>query len=193
MTDLNEAIDFTGKILVAMPSMGDARFDHAVIYMCSHSDEGAMGIIVNKPMPDLSLTKLVTQLEIGEGSIANTPEMDVHFGGPVEHGRGFVLHSGDYTSIISSLVVDDVFSMTATLDILEEIAAGRGPAQAIMALGYAGWGPQQLEGEILANGWLTCEASLKLVFETPDAAKWGAALATLGVDPLTLSATAGRA
>ena len=117
----------------------------------------------------------------------------MHFGGPVEHGRGFVLHDYGYHSSISTLDVNDDFAMTATLDILEDMADGRGPAHALMALGYAGWGPGQLEAEIAQNGWLTCEAEKALVFETPDHGKWEAALKTLGVDALALSASAGRA
>ncbi len=185
------AMDLTGKLLIAMPGMGDPRFDKSVVFVCAHSDEGAMGLIVNKPTDELRLSALVEQLDIGDDGCAR--DLPVHFGGPVEHGRGFVLHSGDYTSPISTLKVSDDFAMTATLDILEELAAGRGPARAIMALGYAGWGPGQLESEILANGWLTAEAGAELVFDAADAAKWSAALRTLGVDPLSLSAAAGRA
>jgi putative transcriptional regulator len=184
-------IDLTGKLLIAMPGMGDPRFDRSVVFMCAHSPEGAMGLIINKPTGDLRLKDLVAQLEIGDGSCAR--DRGVYFGGPVEPGRGFVLHSSDYTSEISTLAVSDVFGMTATLDVLEELAAGKGPECALMALGYAGWGPGQLESEILSNGWLTCEASLDLVFGGSDAGKWSAALKTLGVDPLSLSAAAGRA
>lgn len=184
-------MDLTGKLLIAMPGMGDPRFEHSVVFMCAHSDEGAMGLIINKPTSDLRLKDLVEQLELaGDGGVR---DMAVHFGGPVEHGRGFVLHSGEYVSAISTLRVTQQFGMTATLDILEDLAAGRGPRQAIMALGYAGWGPGQLESEILANGWLTTEADAGLVFDTADPAKWEAALRTLGVDALSLSATAGRA
>ncbi len=184
-------MDLTGQILIAMPGMGDPRFEKSVIFVCAHSADGAMGLIVNKPTGDLRLKDLVAQLEIGDGACAR--DRGVHFGGPVEPGRGFVLHSGDYSSDISTLVVSDEFAMTATLDVLEELAAGAGPDRAIMALGYSGWGPGQLENEILANGWLTCDASLPLVFDEADAAKWGAALKTLGVDPMSLSAAAGHA
>ncbi len=186
-----EPMDLTAKLLIAMPGMGDPRFERSVVFMCAHSPEGAMGLIINKPMVDLKLSELVEQLEIGDGGCKR--DRVVHYGGPVEPGRGFVLHSADYSSAISTLEVDERFGMTATLDILEELAEGRGPRDAIMALGYAGWGPGQLEDEILANGWLTCEASAELVFATPDATKWEAALKTLGVDALTLSAAAGRA
>lgn len=192
MTNAETAdMDLTGKLLIAMPGMGDPRFDKSVVLVCAHSDEGAMGLIVNKPTDELRLSDLVEQLEIGEGKCAR--DLPVHFGGPVEQGRGFVLHSGEYASPIATLQVSDDFAMTATLDILEALAGGGGPARAIMALGYAGWGPGQLESELLANGWLTAEAGGDLIFGAADTAKWSAALKTLGVDPLGLSAAAGRA
>jgi len=180
-----------GKILIAMPGMGDPRFDKSVIFMCAHSADGALGLIVNKPTPELSFGNLLKQLEIDvpEGS----RDVRVHFGGPVESGRGFVLHSGDYSSEASTLQVSEQFGMTSTLDVLEELARNSGPTDALLALGYAGWGPGQLEAEILQNGWLTCDATPQLVFEVDDQTKWTAALATLGVDALMLSADAGRA
>jgi putative transcriptional regulator len=181
----------TGKLLIAMPGMSDPRFDHSVVLICAHSEDGAMGLIVNKPTSDVRLRDLMEQLSITPA--AGLRDRPVHFGGPVEHGRGFVLHSNDYTSSISSLVVEGQFGMTATLDVLEELAQGEGPAQAIMALGYAGWGPGQLEGEIASNGWLTAEALPELVFAADNGGKWAAALKTLGVDALSLSADAGRA
>lgn len=190
---MNEENDDTldGKLLIAMPGMGDPRFEKSVVFMCSHSEDGALGLIVNKPAPELRFADLLTQLGIGQGR----PERDirVHFGGPVEHGRGFVLHSGDYRSSESTLRVGEAFGMTATMDVLEEIARGKGPERALLALGYAGWGPGQLESEILQNGWLTCDATPDLVFGEDAAKKWGAALKTLGVDPLTLSSAAGHA
>jgi putative transcriptional regulator len=189
---MNESsIDLTGKLLVAMPGMGDPRFDRAVIFLCAHSAEGAMGLIVNQPAADLSFADLLGQLDI-EARIP-VEGVPVHVGGPVEHGRGFVLHSGEYRSGGATLQVDDGFGMTATLDILEDMAQGRGPGAALLALGYSGWGPGQLEGEIARNGWLTCEAQAELVFSPDDGGKWEKALATLGIDPLTLSAAAGRA
>ena len=184
-------IDLTGKMLIAMPGMADPRFEHSVVFVCAHSDDGAMGLVINKPTDDLRLRDLLEQLSITPGE--DMRNVAVHFGGPVEHGRGFVLHDYGYHSAISTLDVNDEFAMTATLDILEDLADGRGPAHVIMALGYAGWGPGQLESEIAENGWLTCEADKPLVFDTPDAGKWEAALKTLGVSALTLSADAGRA
>ena len=177
-------MDLSGKLLIAMPGMGDPRFDHSVIFLCAHSPEGAMGLIVNKPAPDLTFDTLADQLGIVRGPGAR--EIRVHFGGPVEHARGFVLHSGDYGGSGTTLKVDDRFGMTATLDILEEIAAGRGPEASFLALGYAGWGPGQLEDEIGRNGWLTCEAAPEIVFAERNDDKWSRALRTLGVDPLGL-------
>ena len=191
MAQGSDKVNFSGQLLVAMPGMGDPRFEHAVIFMCAHSEEGAMGLIVNKPSQDLSFADLIEQLSIEmEGEAAGTP---IHFGGPVEHGRGFVLHTADYASDQSTLEVEGGFGMTATLDVLEDIAKGEGPEAAILALGYSGWGPGQLEGEIQQNGWLLCKATSSIVFDVPNGSKWAAALKTLGVDPLTLSATAGRA
>ncbi|NNE80354.1 MAG: YqgE/AlgH family protein [Silicimonas sp.] len=180
-----------GKLLIAMPGMGDPRFEKAVIFVCAHSEDGALGLIINKPTPELQFSSLLEQLGIDVGS----PKRDirVHFGGPVEHGRGFVLHSGDYMSDSSTLQVSDAFGMTATLDILEDIARGSGPDSALLALGYSGWGPGQLESEILANGWLTCDAKQDLVFGNDDGTKWTAALKSMGVDALLLSSEAGRA
>ena len=150
-----------------------------------------MGLIVNKPAQDVRLSHLLEQLEIEPKPPGR--DMAVHFGGPVENARGFVLHSPDYASHLQSMAVTDSFSMTATLDILEDIAVGTGPERALMMLGYAGWGPGQLESEISMNGWLTADADPDLIFGLDDAEKWEAALRSLGVDPLTLSASAGHA
>ncbi|SEK87646.1 putative transcriptional regulator [Roseivivax marinus] len=183
--------DLAGKLLIAMPSMGDQRFANSVVFVCAHSDEGAMGLIINKATPEIDLGMLLEQLSIDtDEPVEGEP---VHFGGPVETGRGFVLHSPDYTSVVTTLEVTDAFHMTATLDILEEIGRGTGPADRIMCLGYAGWGPGQLEAEFAENGWLVCEATRDLVFSTPDDEKWGAALATLGVNAVSLSSEGGRA
>ncbi len=187
----DENANLNGQLLIAMPGMGDPRFEKSVVFMCAHSEDGALGLIVNKPSPELKFSTLLQQLDLEVGQ----PKRDirVHFGGPVEHGRGFVLHSADYNGNDSTLQVDDSFGMTATLDVLEDIARGNGPQAALLALGYAGWGPGQLEDEILQNGWLTCEASPGIVFDGDDDGKWEAALNTLGIDPLMLSSTAGRA
>ena len=150
-----------------------------------------MGLILNKPTPDVTMNSLLEQLSIT--ATAEGLAQPVRFGGPVEQGRGFVLHSDEYESVVSTLKVPGGFAMTATLDILEDIGAGRGPERQLMLLGYAGWGPGQLESEIVQNGWLICDASKALVFETSDADKWEAALETLGVAALALSPDAGRA
>lgn len=187
-----EPIDLTGKLLIAMPGMGDPRFEKSVILLCAHSRDGAMGLIVNKPLPELNFTDLLRQLGIPRAAEPKS-EIRVHFGGPVEHGRGFVLHTDDYSSNGSTLKVTGGFGMTATLDILEHIARGGGPSQALLALGYSGWGPGQLESEIARNGWLTAEGSRDIVFAADNSSKWARALRTLGIDPVMLSSDAGRA
>jgi putative transcriptional regulator len=180
-----------GQLLIAMPGMGDLRFARAVIFMCAHSAEGAMGLIVNKPAAELRFADLLRQLKIPVGP--ELAETRVHFGGPVEHGRGFVLHSADYAIRGASLAVGPDFAMTATVDILQDMARGAGPSRAILALGYSGWGPGQLEGEIQANGWLTAPADDEVVFGLRDADKWEGALRRLSIDPRLLSAEGGRA
>jgi putative transcriptional regulator len=184
-------MELTGKIVIAMPALGDPRFAHSVVLICAHSDEGAMGLIVNKPVSDLSFAELLTHLNIP--AVPDGRDIHVHFGGPVERGRGFVLHSPDFTSGGATLSIPGGLAMTATLDILEALGRGEGPTRAILALGYAGWGPGQLESEIGRNDWLTGEISDDLVFSTDNGAKWGRALKSLGIEPLSLSATAGRA
>lgn len=181
----------TARLLVAMPGMGDPRFVKSVIYLCAHSPEGAMGLIVNKPAADLRFADLLDQLKVPRGDA--TRDIRVRFGGPVEHARGFVLHSADYRSPAGTMQVDEGTAMTATRDVIEALARGDGPARALFALGYAGWGPGQLESEIAQNGWLVTDATDEIVFGPDDGAKWRMALATLGIDPLTLSAAAGRA
>lgn len=184
--------DLTGMLLIAMPDMGDPRFHGGVVFLCAHSADGAMGLIVNKPMPEVRFADMLDQLDIPRG--IDTPDIPVCYGGPVEMRRGFVLHDAGYRGRQDDrLRVDDRFAMTATVDVLEDLARGSGPPRALMALGYAGWGPGQLEDEIAQNGWLTADATPDLVFGPPMAGKWAAALASLGVSPLTLSSEAGRA
>lgn len=183
--------DLTGKFLIAMPDMGGQPFERSVIYMCAHSDEGAMGLIVNKPQPEIRFADLLEQLEIPRSDTAR--DIRVHFGGPVDHARGFVLHSSDYHSEAGTLDVDDGIGMTATLDVLEDIANGTGPHASLLALGYAGWAPGQLEDEIAANGWLIAEARRDIIFGRANEHKWTAALKLLGIDPLLLTGGAGRA
>ncbi|EPX76550.1 YqgE/AlgH family protein [Salipiger mucosus] len=191
MTTPSGASDLTGRMLIAMPGMGDERFEQALVFVCAHSDEGAMGLIVNKPSSEVTMTALLEQLSIEPE--AEMGDRHVHFGGPVEMGRGFVLHSADYSSELTTLQVDGTFHMTGTLDVLEHIARGDGPADWMAMLGYAGWGPGQLEAELTQNGWLVCDAAPELVFRTPDPEKWGAALKSLGVSAHLLSAEGGSA
>lgn len=180
-----------GQLLIAMPGMGDLRFERSVIFLCEHSPKGAMGLIVNKPAPDLSFADLLSQLRIP--ATIDLKHARVHFGGPVEHGRGFVLHSADYAAGESSLKVGPDFSMTATVDILQDMARGHGPRHALLALGYAGWGPGQLEAEIQANGWLVAPSDVDVVFSGRDDDKWSEALRLISIDPRLLSAEGGRA
>jgi putative transcriptional regulator len=184
-------MDLAGKFLLAMPGMGDPRFDKSVILICAHSDDGAMGLIINKPSKDLSFADLLEHLDIPREPEGR--DIAVHFGGPVERGRGFVLHSRDYRGGAATMRIAGGYGMTATLDVLEALARGDGPHRAILALGYTGWGPGQLESEIGRNDWLTSEADPALVFSADDRGKWVAALHQMGIDPLTLSAVAGRA
>jgi putative transcriptional regulator len=184
-------MDLAGKLLIAMPGMGDPRFEKSVILLCAHSSEGAMGLVVNKPSSDLSFSGLLEQLKIPQAPEGR--DIRVHVGGPVERGRGFVLHSADYRSDGATMTVPGGFGMTATIDVLTALASGRGPDAALLALGYSGWGPGQLEAEIARNDWLTGDALPELVFSRDDGGKWRGALKRLGIDPISLSGTAGRA
>jgi putative transcriptional regulator len=173
-----------------MPQMQDRRFARSVILMCAHNEEGAMGLVVNKLIDQLTLPELLEQLGIASEGLTGKPR--VHFGGPVESGRGFVLHSADYVEN-GTLVIADTMALTATLDILRAIGSGGGPQRSMLALGYAGWGPGQLDAEIQANGWLTVAPDDEIVFGPGQIDKWERALAKLGVHPLTLSGDAGHA
>jgi putative transcriptional regulator len=184
-----------GQLLIAMPYMSDRRFARSVIYMCAHSAQGAMGLIVNQRAPHISFSELLGQLSIdGEAEPAPEPiDLDVHVGGPVETGRGFVLHSSDYFAADSTLTIDADVSLTATVDILRAIAAGKGPTRAMLALGYAGWRPGQLEDEIQANGWLHCPSDLDLLFDRNLDQKYERALSKIGIDVSHLVNEAGHA
>jgi len=187
-----------GQILVAMPTIQDERFNRSVIYLCAHSSEGAMGIIVNQPAPEIRFSDLLVQLDVipGEGLI-ELPKygevVRVLKGGPVETQRGFVLHSADYFIQDSTLPIHGGICLTATLDILKAIANGSGPESAVLALGYAGWAPGQLESEIQANGWLNCEADSSLIFGADADQKYDLALKKIGIDLGKLSSEAGHA
>ena len=187
-----------GQLLLAMPGMADERFARSVIYLCAHSAEGAMGIVLTRAAPDVNMPDLLVQLEIiPESERIRLPEtlvsMQVLIGGPVETTRGFVLHSPDFHMASSTLPIDDSVCLTATIDILRALAKGEGPKDAILALGYAGWSAGQLENEIQANGWLNCPADADLLFSTPVDARYDEALRRIGVEPAMLSAEAGHA
>jgi putative transcriptional regulator len=180
----------SGQLLVAMPQMSDPRFARTVVYLCAHSAEGAMGLVVNRLIDSLSFGNLLAQLGVEvEGAPADMP---VHFGGPVESSRGFVLHTSDYHQD-STLVIDDEIALTATVDVLRAIARGSGPRRRVLALGYAGWAPGQLDAEIQANGWLLVPADLDLVFGRDNDSKWQQAIAKIGIDLSLLSSEVGHA
>ena len=180
----------TGQLLVAMPSMRDPRFTRTVIYMCAHNADGAMGLVVNRLVGSITFPDLLEQLGIEGRTPGN--EIKIHFGGPVESGRGFVLHSADYVQNNTMLVSDNV-ALTATIDILRDLAAGGGPKRSILALGYAGWGAGQLDAEIQANGWLSAPADDAIVFDADLEQKWERAIGKLGIDFSMLSGDAGHA
>ena len=185
--------NLTGKILIAMPGMSDPRFERSVVLVCAHSEDGAMGLVLNRPLPEIGFDELLAQLGITADD--NMRRIEVRFGGPVEPGRGFVLHKvaehGDDPE--GRLRIGQGLAMTTTRDILMDLAHGDGPAQAVLSLGYAGWGPGQLESEMLANGWLTGEGAEDLIFDATHDDKWQRALRAQGIDPSLLSAAAGHA
>jgi putative transcriptional regulator len=187
-----------GQMLIAMPTMGDERFNRSVIYMCAHSSEGAMGIIINQPAANISFSDLLVQLDVlGTPDLIELPPnadgVKVLKGGPVETSRGFVLHSADFFIENSTLPIDDGICLTATLDILKAIAHGKGPKSAVLALGYAGWAAGQLENEIHQNGWLHCAADAELIFGKNAEGKYEKALKKIGIDLGMLSSEAGHA
>ena len=187
-----------GQLLIAMPVMGDPRFERSVIYLCAHSHDGAMGIMVNRPVGSIDFPELLVQLNIIDKDeqikLPETAEtLKVLRGGPVDTGRGFVLHSSDFFIKDATLRIDDGICPTATVDILKAIAKGKGPKHAILALGYAGWAPGQLENEIQGNGWLHCDADPDLIFGGDVEEKYLRALRKIGIDPGMLSNEAGHA
>lgn len=186
-----------GQLLIAMPNMGDPRFERTVIYLCAHSREGAMGFVINRTMDRPSIPDFLKQLNIiADGEEDTISEelrrMPLHMGGPVEPGRGFVLHSPDYRAE-STLRIDEEVSLTATLEILRAIAVGRGPRAAMLTLGYSGWAGGQLEEEIVSNGWLTSPSDPELLFDPANDTKYDRALQRLGINPSLLSGEAGHA
>ena len=187
-----------GQMLIAMPAMLDDRFARSLIYICAHSSEGAMGIVVNHPAPNINFSDLLVKLDVIPAADAirlptRAEVIKVMRGGPVETERGFVLHSADFFIENSTLPIDEGICLTATLDILKAIARGTGPVSAILALGYAGWAPGQLESEIQGNGWLHCPPDLELIFGTDVGGKYEKALKKIGIDLGMLSSEAGHA
>ena len=193
MMKLDETHYCTGRFLVAMPGMGDERFARSVIYMCAHSSEGAMGIVVNHVAPKLQFGAILEQLDIKPVSTAHAEQITVLRGGPVEPGRGFVLHSGSGSGHEGSLKVGDDLYLSTTLDILRQIAEGRGPDHLLFALGYAGWSAGQLETELQGDGWLTCEADPSLLFDPRIDGKYERVLQQNGIDLVQLSSMIGHA
>jgi putative transcriptional regulator len=182
----------TGQLLIAMPAMRDPRFARTVIYMCAHNADGAIGLVINKALPSISFSDLLEQLKIAVEPSTGTRMPQVHFGGPVETGRGFVLHSTEYMQD-DSMAIDDTVALTATVDIVRDIAGGTGPQASFLALGYAGWGPGQLDGEIQENAWLHVDADSALLFDEELDTKWQRSIAKIGFDLSLLSTEAGRA
>lgn len=185
-----EISSLSGQLLIAMPGMPDPRFERSVLYICAHSEDGAMGLIINHALDDMTFKSLLPQL--GIEPVADFKDIRVQVGGPVEQSRGFVLHSQDYVSE-GSMLLNDGLALTATLDILKALAKGKGPHQRMIALGYAGWDAGQLDAELLQNGWLQAPADPDLIFDTDLSGKWGRALRQIGIDPAMLSIEAGRA
>jgi putative transcriptional regulator len=188
--DISTDTTLSGQLLVAMPQMADPRFARSVVYLCAHSADGAMGLVINRLIDSLRFDALLDQL--GLESSAEHENLPIHFGGPVESSRGFVLHSTDYIQD-STLLIDDEVALTATIDVLRAIADGGGPERRVLALGYAGWGAGQLDQEIQDNGWLLVPADEALVFGFDNDTKWQSAISKLGIDLPLLSTEAGHA
>jgi putative transcriptional regulator len=183
----------SGKLLLAMPGMADPRFERAVIAMCVHDENGAVGIGIGKKRAGITFRGLLQQLDIDPGE---APDSAVHHGGPVEPGRGFVLHSADWQSEDSLQVKGEkgeIFVMSGTIDVLKAIAEGRGPSQWIAALGYAGWGEGQLDEEMTRHGWFAADGNAQILFDTPTDARWSAAFKAEGIDPRLLTSETGAA
>jgi len=190
MPDTRSFASLEGKLLLAMPGMGDPRFVKSVILICSHTEDGAMGLAVNRPIDHLTFAHLLHQLNIDAPARGDIP---IHAGGPVETGRGFVLHSPDYAQDTTLFINNGTVGLSATVEILKALARGKGPRNHLLALGYAGWGRGQLEHEIARNSWLTVDASDQLIFSVAAQEKWPRAMAGIGVDVSKLSPDAGHA
>ncbi|MFD2204342.1 YqgE/AlgH family protein [Kiloniella antarctica] len=190
MTSLQSNDFLTGKLLIAMPQMTDPRFTHSVIYICAHNEDGAMGLVLNQLVKSITFHDLMEQLDIKKPT--PNSEVRVHFGGPVESGRGFVLHSNEYQQDGTMLVAESI-AMTATIDILNDIANNEGPDKSLLALGYAGWGPGQLNDELHQNGWLVADYDDDILFGSDLQNKWDLAMSKIGIDPNCLSFESGHA
>jgi len=184
--------DLTGDLLISTPAMGDPRFEHSVIFLCAHNAEGAFGLVLNRPVKGLTMAEVLEQIGIEDcGVLGSAPVM---MGGPVDSQRGFVLHGGSAEDDPSGQAIPGGLVLSASTDILRSIGQGNGPQDWLLVLGYSGWGPGQLEAEISQNAWLTCAAPRELVFDpSPGAHQWSDALRSMGIDPRSLSAVAGRA
>lgn len=180
----------TGKLLVAMPQMGDPRFHKAVIFMCAHDANGAMGLVINHILPGLELSELLTQLHIED--VQPDEDIPVMSGGPVETARGFILHEGDFSQVESLKIESDIY-VTGTIDALKAVAQGQGPEKMLFILGYAGWTAGQLDQEIQQNAWLVIDADPDVIFNGDADDRWDRAIRKIGVDPSMLSGEAGRA
>ena len=191
-TSKMENLFLAGKLIIAMPTMSDPRFKRSVVCICAHNEDGAIGIIINKIIESLSFSKIIKQLKLKKNMTKNDYKNHIYFRGPVETERGFILHSADYSSENSTSINSEI-SMTASTEILQALIDGNGPNKSIVALGYAGWGPGQLDTEIQSNAWLSVESDLELVFSAKTAEKWDMALEKIGVNPALLSTEAGRA
>ena len=187
---INPSGYFAGQMLIAMPQMRDPRFARSVVYLCAHTKEGAMGLVINRLFNSLSFPELLDQLTIPSTPLCD--QVKIHFGGPVEAGRGFVLHSNDYAQE-TTLMVDDDVGLTATIDVLKAISEGHGPQRYLLALGYAGWSAGQLDSEIRDNAWLSVQSDDNLLFGDDVERKWEKAIAKIGIDFNKLSAEAGHA
>mgnify|MGYP000613269271 CR=1 FL=1 len=191
MAGNDNASYLVGKLLLAMPSMTDPRFEKAVIFMCAHDDQGAMGLMINHSIPDVTFKNLLEQVGITSDIRVNISR-PVMSGGPVESSRGFLLHTSEFTQE-DTIKINDALSVTGTIDALKEVAKGNGPEEMLFILGYAGWGAGQLEQEIQANSWLITDPDPSIIFSGNDDNKWINAVGKMGVDPAMLSGTAGRA
>lgn len=190
-------LKLAGHFLIAMPGMMDKRFERSVIYICSHTASGAMGLVINQPLDEINFVEIVSQVVSDKLSISDIADDIVAKqlicrGGPVEQGRGLVLHSADY-NIESSMKIDKDVRLTSSIEVLRDIATGKGPKKSLLALGYSGWSSGQLEAEIAQNGWLSCKASADIIFVEKWQSRYDKALSLMGIDEALLSASAGHA